>query len=254
MKQCYALVACMMLAACDSTPTADSIESKVSGLVHFAGRQADIVGQNNINGLVPIAAMSGNQGRYGLGAYEGLDGEITIFEGRPYVTQIRDGGFIMRHDTDGAAIFAAWTNHDTWRDEPIPAEVSSFVDLQRYIRTRAIAAGIDTHATAFPFLIAGRAAELEWHINVDRTQGQTVTRELFQASKDNFVMRDEPVTIVGFYSELHHGTFIGTYAPAMADSGEQSALHLHLISDDGKSAGHIDNLRFNGGMTLRLPQ
>jgi len=249
MKILSMVTSCILMASCTSTLPVNS-----DGLVKFAGRQSDIVAQNNLSGLVPITAMSGNNGRYGLGAYEGLDGEITIFEGRPYITQVRGGEAVMRHDTDGSAIFAAWTTNNTWRDESIPPDVNSYVDLQRFIRARADAAGIDTVTTAFPFLIIGRPAELEWHINLDRTDGQTLTAELFQASKDNYVMRNEAVSIVGFYSEQYHGTFIGTYAPAMADSGERSAMHLHLVSEDGLSAGHIDNLRFTGGMVLRLPQ
>lgn len=249
MKILHLTIACILVSCCSSAPAVNS-----SGLVKFAGRQADIVGQNNITGLVRIADMSGENGRYGLGAYEGLDGEITIVEGRPYVTQVRDSNIVMRHDTEGSAIFAAWTTHDSWRDEPIPADVNSFVELQRFIRRQAGSAGINAATMAFPFLITGQPAELEWHINVDRTDGQAVTRESFQASKNNYVMRNQAVTIVGFYSEQHHGTFIGTYAPAMADSGEQSALHLHLVSEDGEYAGHIDNLRFSEGMVLRLPK
>lgn len=249
MKILPPILVSILMASCTS-----ALHVQSDGLVNYAGRQADIVGQNSISGLVPVDAMSGSNGMYGLGAYEGLDGEITIFEGRPYITQVRGDSIVMRHDTDASAIFAAWTTNDTWRDVPIPPDVSSYVDLQRFIRARAVAAGLDAATTAFPFLIVGEPAELEWHINIDRTNGHVVTRELFQASKDNYVMRNEAVTIVGFYSEQHHGTFIGTYAPAMADSGEQNVMHLHLVSADGLSAGHIDNLQFAGDMVLKLPQ
>lgn len=167
MKILQTIIICILMASCTT------VHVNSDGLVEFSGRQANIVGQNNIAGLVPIAAMSGGNGMYGLGAYEGLDGEITIFQGRPYITQVRDGNIVMRHDTDGSAIFAAWTKNDTWRDEPIPPDVNSSVDLQRFIRARAGAAGIDTAVTAFPFLIRGAPAELEWHINLDRTDGRT---------------------------------------------------------------------------------
>ncbi|MDO8906949.1 MAG: acetolactate decarboxylase [Pseudohongiella sp.] len=232
----------------------NSIPFNTDGLVNFAGRQADIVGENNIDGLVQIASMSGQYGAYGLGAYQGLDGEITVFEGQPYVTQIRNGDIILTHQTDGSAIFAAWTTNTEWQDEPVPARVNSYVELQYFIKERAEASGIDTAATAFPFLITGSPKELQWHINTDRTDGRAVTRESFQASKDSFVLRDEAVNIVGFYSESHHGVFIGNYAPAMGDSVELNAMHMHLVSQDGALAGHIDDLTFTDGMVLRLPQ
>ena len=102
--------------------------------------------------------------------------------------------------------------------------------------------------------MAGKPPELRWHINVDRTGGQPITRELFRQSKANYVMQNEEVTIVGFYSESHHGVFIGTYAPALKQKGVKNAMHIHLVSKDGKSAGHIDDLTLEGGMTLRLPK
>lgn len=31
-------------------------------------------------------------------------------------------------------------------------------------------------------------------------------------------------------------------------------MHIHMVSKDGKSAGHIDNLTLAPGMVLRLPR
>jgi acetolactate decarboxylase len=191
---------------------------------------------------------------YGIGACGGLDGEITIYEGRPYVTKVRGAGFIMDHSQDGTAIFGAWTKNRQWRGQPVPAGVRTYYDLQCFVKARATAAGIDTSSTPFPFLLTGKPAELKWHINVDRTGGKPITRERFKQSKANYVTQNEEVTIVGFYSESHHGVFIATYAPAIRDNDAENAIHIHLISKDGKSAGHIDALTFEGGMTLLLPK
>ncbi|ALO46869.1 acetolactate decarboxylase [Pseudohongiella spirulinae] len=249
MQKFISVIAFMTLSACSGSLLVNN-----NGWVEYAGRQGDIVVRNNIEGLIPITAMSGRNGAFGVGAYQGLDGEITIFEGKPYVTHVRGESFTMTHSTEGAAIFGAWTQNSAWRDEPVPADVNTYAELQRFIRTQAAAVGIDTRTTAFPFLLSGRARELQWHININRTAGQEITRESFQASKDNYIMQNEEVDIVGFYSELHNGVFIGTYAPAMAGEPEQNALHLHLVSRDRQSAGHIDDLRFEGQMTLRLPE
>ena len=224
------------------------------GLVEYDGKQGAIVASGKTEGILPIAEMSGANGAYGVGACEGLDGEITIFKGKPYVTKVRGDGFIMDNSQSGMAIFGAWTNNMQWRDEPVPADVKTYYDLQRFVKARAAAAGIDTSSTPFPFLVTGKPAELKWHINVDRTGGKPITRELFRQSKANYVMKNEEVNIVGFYSEKHHGVFIGTYAPAIKEKDTKNAIHVHLASKDGKSAGHIDDLTFEGGMTLRLPQ
>jgi len=223
------------------------------GLVEFYGRQADIVRLGETEGRVPVARMSGEFAQYGLGAVEGLDGEITVFEGRAYVTRMRDGQMVMDDGDDTSAIFAAWTLHSSWTDVSVPDEVVTYVELQQFIGEQAGSMGVDTASEAFPFLMHGAPASIKWHINLDRTDGQTVTRELFEQSKDYFTMEGKMVDIIGFYSEQHHGVFIGTFAPALAGSGVQNALHMHLVSADRSQAGHIDDLLLGGGMTLRLP-
>ena len=67
--------------------------------------------------------------------------------------------------------------------------------------------------------------------------------------------KNQPMDIVGFYSENHPGVFISATAPAIkADSGVKNAIHIHMVSRDGKAAGHIDDITLAPGMTLRLPQ
>ena len=110
-----------LLAAC-ATATVPAVRE---GLVEYHGKQGSIVATGKKEGTVPIAAMSGANGAYGLGAYEGLDGEITIYEGKPYVTKVRGEGFIMEHSHEGKAIFGAWTKNTQWRDEPVPADVKT---------------------------------------------------------------------------------------------------------------------------------
>ena len=65
------------------------------GLVEYYGKQGAIAAFGKAEGVLPIADMSGANGVYGVGAYRGLDGEITIFEGKPYVTRVRGDGFIV---------------------------------------------------------------------------------------------------------------------------------------------------------------
>lgn len=250
MKKITGVALIIITAAC-ATATVPAVRE---GLVEYYGKQGSIVASGKSDGTVPIAAMSGANGAYGLGAYEGLDGEITIYEGKPYVTKVRGDGVIMEHSHEGKAIFGAWTKNTQWRDEPVPADVKTYLDLQRFIKARAAAAGIDTAGTPFPFLLTGTPAEIKWHINVNRTGGKPVNQELFKKSKDNYVMKNQPVNIVGFYSEKHLGTFIGTYVPAIKEKDMKNAIHIHLVTKDGKSAGHIDDLSFSGGMTLRLPK
>jgi acetolactate decarboxylase len=249
MKKFYALVGAVAVAACATA----TFPAAKEGLVEYFGSQKTIFATGRAEGRVPLAAMSGANASYGVGAYAGLDGEITVFDGKPYVTQVRGSGYTMDNSQNGSAIFSVWTKNTQWRDEPVPAEVTGYLDLQRFVKARAAAAGIDT-GKPFPFLMTGSPAELKWHINVDLTEGKSIDTQLFAKSKAGYVMKNEPVDIVGFYSENHPGVFISAYAPAIKDKDVKNTIHFHLVSKDGKSAGHIDDIALAGGMTLRLPK
>jgi len=249
MRKLYVIASVVAVAAC-ATATIPAVKD---GLVEYYGSQKTIFDTGKAEGRVPLAAMSGANGAYGVGAYEGLDGEITVFDGKPYVTKVRGSGFTMDHGQDGAAIFSVWTKNTQWRDEPLPTEVKTYLDLQRHVKARAAAAGIDV-SKPLPFLLAGTPAEIKWHINVDLTEGKPIDKQLFAKSKANYVMKNQPVDIVGFHSEKHPGVFISAYAPAIKEKDVKNTIHFHMVSKDGKSAGHIDDIVLAGGMTLRLPK
>ena len=79
MKKITGVALIIITAAC-ATATVPAVRE---GLVEYYGKQGSIVATGKTDGTVPIAAMSGANGAYGLGAYEGLDGEITVYAGRP---------------------------------------------------------------------------------------------------------------------------------------------------------------------------
>jgi hypothetical protein len=97
--------------------------------------------------------------------------------------------------------------------------------------------------------------EIKWHINVDRTEGKPVTKELFAKSKQHFTTKNEPVDIIGFYSERHAGVFLTATTPVIKEgSGMENAIHIHLVSRVSNASGHIDDITFGEGMVLRLPK
>jgi len=240
----------LMLAAC----AAYVIQSRKEGLVEYAGSQKNIFATGKADKALTVANMVTGPDSFGVGAAAGLDGEITVYRGTPYVTKVRGNEVVVDHGVRHGAVFAVWTKQSKWSEEPVPAEVKGYVDLQRFVKERAASAGIDV-TKPFPFLLVGTPAEVKWHVNVDRTEGKPITPELFAKSKANYVAKNEPMDIIGFYSENHPGIFISALAPAIKpDSGARNAMHIHMVSRDGKTSGHIDDLTLAPGMTLRLPR
>jgi hypothetical protein len=102
MKKIYAIAGAITLAAC-ATVTVPAVKD---GLVEYYGSQKNIFATGKAEGQVPLAAMSGTNGAFGVGAYEGLDGEITVFDGKVYVTKVRGNGYTMDNSQNGSAIFS----------------------------------------------------------------------------------------------------------------------------------------------------
>ncbi len=250
MKKLPLVALALLLAACAAAP----LHTTKAGLVEYAGAQKTIFETGKAEQTVSIATMTACPGASGVGAVAGLDGEITVYQGRPYITKIRGDNFKVLEGQDQGAVFAVWTCQSKWREETIPSDVKGYVELQDYVKARAAAAGIDI-GKPFAFQLSGTPAELKWHVNLDLSEGRPITSEIYAKSKANFVLKNQAVDIVGFYSENHPGVFISALAPAIKkDSQQKNAIHIHLVTKDGSAAGHIDNLTLAPGMTLRLPQ
>lgn len=230
------------------------VGSKKEGLVEYVGAQKTIFLTGKAESVVSLEDLAGKKGLYAMGPVDGLDGEITIFDSKPYITKVSGKDFVMDNTFKHGAFFLVWTEQSNWQDVPVPADVKGYVDLQKFVKSEAQKAGIDVNKP-FPFLLAGVPVEIKWHINVDRTEGKPITNELFVKSKEPFVTRNEPVDIIGFYSEGHSGVFLSQYAPAIKEgSGMKNAIHIHLVSRASKASGHIDDLVMGEGMVLRLPK
>ena len=230
------------------------IGAKKEGLIEYVGAQKEIFKTGKAASVVSLEDLSDRKGLYAMGPIDGLDGEITIFDSKPYITKVRGNDYTLDKTFKHGAFFLVWTENQNWVDVPLPATVKGYVDLQKFVKEQAQKVGVDV-TKPFPFLMAGTPTEIKWHINVDRTEGKPINKELFVKSKEPYVTKGEPVDIIGFYSEKHSGIFLSQYAPAIKEgSGMENYIHIHLVSKTSKAAGHIDDITFGDGMVLRLPK
>ena len=240
----------LLVSACATITIPGSVHD---GLVDFAGGQSRIFETGKADPVLDLRDLQSASGLYAIGPVKNLDGEITIFDSNPQVSRVQGSGYAVQRSWDDSAIFLVWSRQREWKEVPIPPEIAGYLDLQKFVKAKAAANGIDT-AKPFPFLVAGTPAEIKWHINVDRSEGKPITPDLFAKSKASYVTTGEPVDIVGFYSERHPGIFISKFAPAIqADSGQINAIHIHFVSRKSEASGHIDNIKLGDGLILRLP-
>jgi acetolactate decarboxylase len=236
------------------TAYAGVVGAKKEGLVEYVGAQRDVFVNGKAASVVSLEDLAGRKGLYAMGPIDGLDGEITVFDSKPYITKVRGNDYVMENSWKHGAFFLVWSEQTKWTEVPIPSTVKGYVDLQKFVKAQAQAAGIDT-TKPFPFLLSGTPVEIKWHINVDRTEGKPITKELFFKSKQPFTTKNEPVDIIGFYAEHHDGIFLTKYTPVIKEgSGMENAIHIHLVSRTSKASGHIDDITFADGMVLWLPK
>ncbi|HAK88354.1 MAG: hypothetical protein A2077_05040 [Nitrospirae bacterium GWC2_46_6] len=250
LKRASIFILCVVVAAC-ATAALNSIKE---GFVEYAGAQKNIFSTGKAERVMSLQSLEGKDNLFAIGPVEGLDGEITIFKSKPYISKVRGNDYEVDHTLNHGAIFLVWSEQSEWRNVAVPNSVKSYPDLQKFVKEQAAASGIDV-VKPFPFQLTGIPAEVKWHINVDKTGGKTVTKELFAKSKAKYVLKNEPVDIIGFYSENHPGVFISQYAPAIKPhSGMKNAIHIHVVSRAGKATGHIDDITLGQDMILRLPK
>lgn len=249
-KRASIFTLCIIVAACATV----ALNANKEGLVEYLGAQKNIFATGKAERVITLKSLEDRDNLFAIGPVDGLDGEITIFNSKPYISKVRGNDYDIDHTLNHGAIFLVWAQNSNWKDISISDSVKTYLDLQRFVKEQALALGIDV-TKPFPFQLVGMPVEVKWHINVDRTEGKSITKELFAKSKAKYVIKNEPVDIIGFYSENHPGVFISQYAPAIKPhSGMKNAIHIHVVSRAGKAAGHIDDITLGQGMTLRLPK
>jgi acetolactate decarboxylase len=166
-------------------------------------------------------------GDLGLGTFENLDGEMVIVGGRFF--QARSDGSVTEVDDNVLAPFAVIT-----RFAPDPAIV-----MQQCPDLSHLLAQFDQlrHSDNFFF-----ALRVEGHFSYVRTRAMCRTEEgvpLIQAAavQPEFEFHDVLGTLVGFWT------------PEYAKTLNVPGYHLHFLSADHKSGGHLLEC---SGLNLRL--
>lgn len=238
-----ALVICLScLSGCGWKPPAGSV---VDGDIAYLGEQRRIFDTGQAEGIVDLRNFRGAPNLYAIGPVAGLDGEITILDSKPHISKVADemGTFAVDHTFNHHAIFLVWAQVEKW-SEPltIPASVDSYAALETFVRDAAIARGVDV-LQPVAFRLEGTARSINWHINVDRTNGMPVTRDLFRQSKFPYVLQGENVDVFGVYTEKHAGIFLS----------QGLRIHIHFVSRDSDATGHVDAIN-PSGMHLSFPR
>jgi acetolactate decarboxylase len=208
----------------------------------FIGAQRETIMNGELAAALDLKTLADLPHLYGLGPIEQLRGEVTIVDSRPALARVApDRTVNVTQNFDAGVPFFVWAEVPRWLETPIPAEVRSFEDLERFVPQAAEAAGLDSEKP-LPFLVGGREDLIEFHI-LDRIGDAPHNMEQHKKIQVKFELEKVEATIVGFHSTKHRGVF----------TPGDSNIHIHFQTPDNRQSGHIQKLAIGDGATLSLP-
>lgn len=193
--------------------------SDALGLDHATLFQVSTTGalvQGVYRGAMTLGTLK-EHGDFGLGTFDGLDGEMVALDGEFY--QVHASGKIEKPGDSALVPFAVVTNFRPTRR----AEVRSFESLAEL--TAALDRMRRSDNLFFAVRIDGAFARMHTRAACKAEEGVSLVAAT--AHQAEFVLDDAKGTIVGFWS------------PPYARSLNVTGWHLHFLTDDRKGGGHV---------------
>jgi acetolactate decarboxylase len=182
----------------------------------------DALLQGLYNGSYTVGQLK-RYGDFGLGTYEGLDGEMIVVDGRFY--HMRSNGLLSQAPDDEVAPFAVLTRFQP--ETQFTARQVSMADLSTLV---------DTLLPSKNYFYA---------IRIHGTFTALTTRAIpLQFLPYPPLSQLIPIQSVFSYPNSV-GTLVDIRSPAFVSGINQVAHHFHYVSDDLKAGGHV--LSFTAG-------
>ncbi len=180
-------------------------------------------------------------GVYGLGPVDDLQGEITIFDGAPYVSTLVNGEVVTAIDQHVKAPFFVYAQVDEWHEYTIEASVNGLRELQNVIDELGASSGLDG---PFPFRVQLENAYLNYHIIMRDLSEAKHSHEAHKKAKVHFEAASASAELLGFFSRDHEGVF----------THKGQFIHTHILLSNPSVTGHLDDINVTGSMTIFLPR
>ncbi|MGJ8667582.1 MAG: acetolactate decarboxylase [Patiriisocius sp.] len=230
----FILLTVIFLSACK--------EQEYKGSVYHSGALKTMM-SGDLSTTVSLDSLKQKPHLYALGAVENLKGEIQIFDGQPLNSIVIDNSIKIDQSFKTNASLLVWSQVEDWEEVMIPSSLKNLEALEKFIREQADLKGIELEKP-FPFKIEGKVESLNWHV-IDWPQGdKTHTHKKHKEAGLNGLIAEQPVEIIGFYSEAHKTIF----------THHSSFVHMHFKTNDASLAGHVDELLIGNEMILKLPE
>jgi len=207
--------------------------------VYVVSAMKNVMWKGELGSRIDLDTLKKSEGLFGIGPLAGLRGEISIFKGDIYVSKMADDSTqIVELNQKASAPFFVYDYENEWQNIQLESYIKTIADLERFIDSSKF-----NIETPFPFYLEGFAESAIYHIQ-NLAPGTKVSnpQEAHQGQKD-FLLQNEAVTLVGFFSKEHKGVF----------THHDRLVHIHLINEAKNKMGHLDEINMEK-MTLYIPK
>jgi len=215
-----------------------SIHATAQNEVYVSGAMMNVMQKGQLQGTVSLDTIQQSH-LYGIGPVEYLTGEITIADGRAYTSTVLSPTAMQVKETyDLKAPFFVYSRVDEWKEHNLPDSVTDIETLERHLYN------VSRNANRpFAFKLSGVVPYAKIHI-MNLPPGTKVNKPAdTQKGKTYYTVQNMDAEIIGFFSTKHQRIF----------THHDRYIHMHLLSKDHKTMGHIDELLLNKGLKLYLP-
>lgn len=227
------IILVFLLAAATLTLWASGDHTPIAGHILYQVSTKSALSNGSFGGIISAKELK-QHGDFGLGTYEGLDGEMIVVNGSVYHATY-DGNVTLAGD-DASIPFAEVTYFKA--DQTVPVNISNgkatldcpynYTQLVSVLSTY-----IPPNGTFYAIRIDGNFSYMKIRAAPGEEPPYT---SLADALKNERVF------------ELHNvsGTLVGIYSPGYSDGIGFPGYHFHFISDDRAHGGHVYDFTANG--------
>lgn len=207
---------------------ADTLEVEHPTL--FQVSNATALTQGVFDGAVTIQQLK-EHGDFGLGTFDGLDGEMIALEGVFY--RADTGGNVAVADDGALAPFAVITEFPAAPPFTLPT-IASFAGLTAHL---------DRHRPSdnlfYAVRLDGHFARIKARSTARQPEGTTLAQAA--AGQSEFTFTEVEATLVGFWT------------PAYARTINVAGWHMHALTADRQHGGHVLDVA-GSNLTVRLAE
>lgn len=221
--------------------TTETVVDQGIGKVLVVGAMKNVMWQGKLGGVINLDTLQPKAGLYGLGPKSYLQGELLINDGVAFLsTVVSDTTMKVEKMAGLEAPFFVYGHVKEWQEVRLPEGIMDIKQIEQFVDSQS-----KSSIRPFVFKLIGKIRKADIHIqNLPEGTQVSSPKEAHQGQV-NYLLTEEEVEIIGFFSTEHHGIF----------THHDSNVHMHLITKDQTKMGHLDQIELDGKqMLLYLPK